>query len=317
MVSLKKVYPSMFEDIYPLLREFDLSELPKSSWKNLFNNNWDRQEDYCGYALFNDEKVVGFLGLIFSQRIINNKLEKFCNLTTWFVQKEFRDYSLSLMMPVVRLKGYTITDLSPSYAVCQISKKLGFQELDSRIVLILPFKLFANSYLSNNYQITHDKTLIYKHLSEQDQKILTDHKNYPCHHLLFYSEQDYCYLIYTTHQYKAIRYTNIPFAHIQYISNRELFARSSQTICNSILQENSSKLVVVDQRLVKNLKIPFSIVLPFYLPRLHKSSSLMPEDIDTLYSEIILLNLGVMPSPDEIWQAIICLIKEKLRFDNK
>ena len=84
MVTVRKVYPSMFDEIYPVLREFDLAELPKETWKSMFTNNWGNAESHCGYALFSNEKVVGFLGFVFSQRIVLNKLEKFCNLIFGF-----------------------------------------------------------------------------------------------------------------------------------------------------------------------------------------------------------------------------------------
>lgn len=305
MISLKKVYPSMFQKIYPLLQELDSSEMKKNCWENVFKNNWDKQEEYCGYALFDNEKVVGFLGLIFSERIINNHQEKFCNINTWFVKEEYRDYSLSLMMPIVKLKDYTLTDLSPSRAVCRLSQRLGFQELDSQVIIIFPFKLWLNNFKIKDYQITQDQKLILTYLHHEDQKILADHQKYQCDHLLLSLGDNYCYLLYTNHHHEVITYS-----HIQYVSDCKIFAQYSDVICQAIVQKNKTRLVVIDKRMVKNLNIPFSIESPFKLPRLYKSSTLKPENIDNLYSEIILLNISVMPSKKRMWKDIIQIVQE-------
>lgn len=309
MVSVKKVYPAMFEEIYPLLKEFDASGLPKKIWENTFKYNWSKEEDYCGYALFHGDKVVGFLGLIFSQRTINNKLEKFCNLHTWYVQEDFRDYSLSLLMPALRLKDYTFTDLSASDGVFFIAKKLGFQVLDSRIVVVFPLPYFTKSAKKNDFKITQDKAFIDEHIRGEDRKIFADNNIYSCCHLLLHSGQNYCYIIYTIHEDQAIRY-----AHIQYLSNRELFGQYSREIYKTIARLKSCKLVAVDQRQVENLKIPLSLTLPIHVPRLYKSSSLAPEAIDNLYSETVLLNFIGMISWKDIRQGFFNSIKKKLAF---
>jgi len=47
--------------------------------------------------------------------------------------------------------------------------------------------------------------------------------------------------------------------------------------------------------MVKNQKLPVSICLPYRAPKQYLSASLKPEQIDNLYSEIIMLNLRTHP----------------------
>ncbi|MGL6340490.1 MAG: GNAT family N-acetyltransferase, partial [Waterburya sp.] len=109
MVSVKQVNLSMFPQFYPLLKEIN-PQLTEAEWYNVFAHQWYPEEKFCGYGLFDETEIVGFLGLIFSQRIINGQLENFCNLTSWIVKEPYRGRGISLFLALRKLmKDYTIT----------------------------------------------------------------------------------------------------------------------------------------------------------------------------------------------------------------
>ncbi|NER20247.1 MAG: hypothetical protein F6J96_05860 [Symploca sp. SIO1C2] len=300
MISVQKLDTSSFDKVYPLLREHDPS-LAEHTWKSLFNYQWSREEEYCGYGLFDDQEAVGFIGLLFSQRVIADKVEHFCNLTTWFVKEQYRDCSLSMMLPILRLKDHTLTDLSASDGVIRISKRLGFQELDSRVRILFPSGIFGNIVLSNNLQLTQDKDTISKTLKNNDLQLFQDHLLYPhCGHLLAYNSSGYCYIIYT-----VVKNYKLSHCYIQYISNPELFSKSSLSIRAKIAKAGQTPIVVVDSRIVRGLKLLFSYELPLQLTKLYKSNSLRAEQIDNLYSELMLLNFSTLPkSFRELWREM-------------
>ena len=148
MPKVSKVSIQHFDIIFPLLNSFDNSH-SKEQWKHIFQQPFNNGEDNCGYALFDDEKVVGFLGYIYSEKLIGNKLNKFCNLTTWVVDEEYRNNSLQLIYPILKMKDYCITNYIPAKNVYDVSKKLGFKDLDvfENIILpvINPIKCFYNN----------------------------------------------------------------------------------------------------------------------------------------------------------------------------
>jgi hypothetical protein len=265
MVSLQKVDASMFDRVYPLLREHDPS-LDRTTWQRLFNYQWFHPEDYCGYGLFDDDRVVGYLGLIFSQRAIASQVERFCNLSTWIVQEPYRGHSLSMMLPVIKLRNYTLTDLSPFPEVAELAKRLGFKELDLKLKLLLPFGFPFQVLNSNHLQISHNPSLIQTILKGEDLKLFLDHQSYPnCKHLTIFSNTQYCYLIFT-----IIRNKSFSYCHIHYISH-----------------------------------IHVSWELPFNSIKLYKSETLSIQSIDNLYSEVILLNLNTLPQTvGDLWQRL-------------
>ncbi|MBD2308330.1 hypothetical protein H6G17_22915 [Chroococcidiopsis sp. FACHB-1243] len=286
MVSLQKVDRSMYEEVSPLL--FNLNA--QVNWRNIFDCNW-QAEDYCGYGLFDGNEIVGFLGLIFSRRAIANRVENFCNIHSWIVKPQYRDRSLSLILPLLKLKDCTLTDLSPAPRAIEILQRLGFKRLDSKLRVLLP----VSGRNKNAIEIVHlsqEKSHIAKRLSKQDFSLFQDHISYSnCNHLLIDNDKNYCYVIYT-----IVKQAFLSHCYIQYISNIQIFSQYSGAIRSEIMRHSRTPLVVVDSRLIASFKLPFSYDLLFSFPKLYKSSSLNPDRIDNLYSELILLNFSLIPN---------------------
>lgn len=300
MVLVKEVNLSMFPQFYPLLQEIN-PQLTEQEWYSVFAHQWHSERKPCGYGLFDDTKIVGFLGFIFSQRIINGQLKDFCNLTSWIVQEPYRGHGISLVLALRKLKNCTITDLSPTEGVVGIFQRLGFQELDTQIE-ILPHILGSMS--SKKIKIIQDISAIKPKLDPAEQKLLRDHESYSrCQHLLIEAAEEQCYLIFT-----LVKNTKFPYSYIQYLSNSDLFARYSLAIRQAIAKINQTWLVLVDRRLVEGAKLPWRFNLPIKIGRLYKSSSIKPHQIDNLYSELIMLDFS--PIPSLTWSKVIKQFKE-------
>ena len=289
MVKVEKVDCADFKDVQDTLINF-WGKGSEEKWRKLFEYRWERDEDYCGLALRDDGQTVGFIGMIFSRRRINGRVEKFCNLSSWFVREEYRTRAVSLLLPLLRMRDYTITDLTPSRTVYQIQQKLGFKDLDAHGRILLPFgrRLFGAKHLA--VQTTHAEADIRQILSAVHLKIFDDHHDYQCEHFLLSAGKRYCYIIYSRHKRKRL-----PFVYIHYISDQDLFGQTYPQIRGAIMSHARVCFAVIDSRLVAGLKLPVSFCLPYRTPKQYLSSSLEPTQIDNLYSELVLLNLRNHP----------------------
>jgi hypothetical protein len=289
LIRVEKVDCANFKDIDEILTDI-WGTGGEEKGRKIFEYQWERDETHCGLILRDGNRTVGFLGMIFSRRRINEKVEKFCNLTSWYVHKAYRSRAISMILPLHGMKDYTITDLTPAKNVYRIQNKLGFKDLDAAGRLLLPFgrRLFQPKYAP--IYLTHDPAAIEKQLEGQDLKIFNDHKHYPCFHFLLTGKDRQCYIIYT-----KLRRKRIPYAHLHYISDPDLFALAYRDIRRSILSHAKAYFLLIDSRLVKNKKLPLSICLPYRAPKQYMSSTLKPEQIDNLYSELVMLNLRTHP----------------------
>jgi len=300
MFKVEKIACSRFDEVKAVLSGFP-GNWTTADWLRLFTYQWEKDEDYCGLVLKDGDQVVGCLGMIFSRRRINNRIEKFCNLTAWIVAPKYRSRSIALLLPVLAMKDYTITDLSPSRRVSRIQKKLGFKDLDATCRLLLPFGGRLGRRASANLKITLDHAAIAGRLQGEQLRLFNDHSGYQCSHLLAEVEDKSCYLVFT-----RLKRKNMPYAHIHYISDLAVFARNDAAIRKAILAASRAFYILIDSRLAKGVRLPLSFSLPFRAPKLFLSATLRPDQIDNLYSEIVLMNLSTHPKPKYIVQNFIC-----------
>lgn len=282
MAIVKKAKIEDFEKIYPLLLGLNNHRLSKEDWRRLFIKDWDNQEDYFGYMLVDRTQTVGFLGLIFSNRLINNKVQKFCNLTSAIVKKEYRSESILLFFPLLKLKEYTLTCFTPSKEVALILERLGFRALEDRIKIIFPIP----GFVGNNCFVEFNRDVIKSCLGEKDLKVYYDHLNLKSIYLLLRSKDGNCYLV-----VNKTRKSKITFAQIHYISNLDIFLKCISMLRTEICLRLKVCGLLFDERYLKGRKITALTVAKRPKPRLFKSESLDRDDIDGLYSELVLLNL--------------------------
>lgn len=114
MTIVRKAKKEDFDLIYPLLLKFNNPLYNKEDWRKLFIKYWDNEEDFFGFLLLEDNEAIGFFGLVFSHRYINNKKYKFANFTSWFVKEEYRTKSMLMVFEILKLKEYVLTDFTPS-----------------------------------------------------------------------------------------------------------------------------------------------------------------------------------------------------------
>jgi hypothetical protein len=284
MAIVRKAVAQDFEKAYPLFAKFSNPRLSKDDWRQLFIDHWHSNEGYFGYVLEDGERIVGFLGLIFGHRTLNARKEKFCNISSWVVDEKFRNQSLFLLLPVLKLKGYTLTIFTGSKEVYAAAKKLGFQDLESHLQIIPPLPSIATWLTS--CQIEVDGKYLSEALTGEALQTYRDHLAFRCFHVHVRSPLGECYLVGT----RVFR-KNLTFAQIYHISDPNVFVKFSSRIAMAICLRIKTVAIATDQRFLGENTIPLSLAWPLPNRRVYKSSSLGKNDIDLLYSEYPALNI--------------------------
>ncbi len=295
-VALQKIDHSMFDDIYRGFLADDDPELNQEDWKPLFTCRRETGQDHCGYALIDDQRIVGILGMIFSARRINGEDKKFCNLHTWMVKPSHRGKSLLLMRPALRLTDHTITDFTPTEPVREIARKLGFQDLIAALRVLLPLRYLQQKAPMDEYRLTADTAEILQRLGEHESKLCRDHSQRVFGHLLVSDRGQDCYIIYS----RVTRWA-LTYCHVHYISDTELFARCDAAIRSHILKTSKARFIALNERQTLGIKLPLSFRFPFTNEQLYRSSDVSPKHIDSLYSDVSLLSLSTI---DDLSHAV-------------
>ena len=281
MFTIRKAVSEDFDRVYPLFHGFTGPPLSKDKWQKIFVTPWHTAEDFCGYLLLKDNEVVGYLGLLFSERIINEQVEKFCNMTSWIVNEDCRGQSISMLLELLKLKEYTLTNFTASPTVARILSKLGFNEfrVDHRVLLPIPT-------LAASGECGFDLHVIQSKLKGVDSKIFADHQGVDCDHLLLQSETGDCYVV-----LKKTKRRKLTFARVHYLSNADVFNECIESLTARICLRLRVFGVMVDERYIAGRRFWNSVSYPHQRKAYFKSNSVLESRlIDTLYSEVVILH---------------------------
>lgn len=288
MATVEKADVGMFDDIYAILKKFNNPRLGPEEWRRLFTYAWRDPASAPGFVLMDGPRVVGFIGTIYSQRCINNRMENFCNVTSWIVEPEYRGESIRMVLPLVRMPETTITNFSPSTTVTKIFEQLGFQYLDTHAFIFYPSHRVYRILRRTGVRFITDEAEVREHLTAQQRVLFDHHSAYACTHLLLLDETTgaTCYCIST----KILR-NHLHFNHVQHVSNPGMFIDHAEAIGLRLCMHTGTPLMKVDCRLLGVPRIPGAIRFRVTSPRMFKSERVAAHEVDNLYSELVILNL--------------------------
>lgn len=283
-VKISKATIEDFEQVYPLLLEFNNPIITKNLWKNLFADHWNFQKGFVGYKLVSGGRIVGFIAYILSKRWQGVREENFCVLSSVIVKKEFRGYGMDLIYPLLDLKDHTIISFTPTRGTFQILTELfHFKILDTHEVII-PCLITPPAVFNRNPELILAQEKIRQHLTPEERKLYEDHNQFNCKHMCIKFQKEHLYIV-----AKKRYLRHIPFQKIYYLNRPDLFMKNLSYLRFHLPRVLRSSGLIIDSRFVGEKNIPLSFQREFYMPFAYKSSRLLPNQIDYLYSEYFLL----------------------------
>ena len=97
------------------------------AWARAVEVPWEDDRPNAGFMLLAGDRIVGAHLAFYSQRMIDGRSERFCNLGAWCVLEQYRLNGLKLLTSLLGQDGYHFTDLSPSGNVIGLNKRLGLR----------------------------------------------------------------------------------------------------------------------------------------------------------------------------------------------
>jgi peptidoglycan/xylan/chitin deacetylase (PgdA/CDA1 family) len=155
-LELEKLVPKIVKidtDNFSHFCDTKYKNIPISLVKKIKDRNWISINYPFAYLLMIEDRCVGCLLAIYSDRIFNGESHIVCNLSTWYVEEDYRFASTSLLTSALQdAKDVTVTILTPSHSVERIYKSpiMNFNVLDSkRVALEIKASFNSNVNLIN------------------------------------------------------------------------------------------------------------------------------------------------------------------------
>jgi hypothetical protein len=239
---------------------------------------WKVDAPNYGFVLRDGQHIVGAHLAFYSERLIAGRVERFCDLGTWYVLPQFRFHSIRLIKALLAQDGYHFTALSASPEVLRIHTRLGFRSLDTSAVIIpnLPWP-----GRPGRTTISADPDVIESTLSGAELELYHDHAQaLAAHHIVLIRGSDSCYVM-----YREARFKSIPDAVILHVSNPELFHSAILPLTRHLLIRHRLLVTQAELRIIRYR--PSLSFKATSRPKMYYSASLGPGQIDDLYSELV------------------------------
>jgi hypothetical protein len=249
-------------------------------WARALDVPWTVDRPNAGFMLLDGDAIVGAHLAFYSERTIDGRPERFCNLGAWCVLPGYRFHGLRLLKALLAQEDYHFTDLTPSGSVVRINERLRFRPLDTTAALVpnLPWPS-----LPGRDVISSDPALIERTLTGRDLTLYRDHAGTDAaRHIVLKRGEDWCYVVFRKQRWKHVR----RFASILHVSNPELYRQMARPLARHLLLHHGTLATLVEDRIVKHRpRLSFALRSP--RPRMFRSPHLKPSQIDYFYSELV------------------------------
>jgi hypothetical protein len=256
------------------------SRISPDHWADAIAVPWEVESPNAGFMLLDDDAVVGVQLAFYSERTIDERRERFCNLGAWCVLPEYRFHALRLLRSVLNQEGYHFTDLSPSGNVVKVNERLHFSFLDTTTALVpnLPWLTRPRRDV-----ISSHAKLIEATLTGRDLDLYRDHAaTGAARHLVLIRGDEWCYVIFRKDRRKRLPF----FATLLHVSNPVLLRAMARTLERHLLIHHRALATLAEERIVGQLPGP-RFLLRSPRRKMFRSPSLSPAQVDYLYSELV------------------------------
>lgn len=251
--------------------------LSVEEWARAIVPPWPAVWSNFGFMLMYEGETVGANVAFYSQREVDGRPVRFCNLAAWCVLEEHRAHGIRLLRALLSQPGLQFTDLSPSGNVVAINERLHFQHLDTTTVLVPNLPRTARAV-----RVVSDLDEIARCLQGEQRRIFEDHRDAAAAiHVLLMDQARQCYVIARKDSRRRLRV----FASLLHVSDPSVLAVAGPRLYAHLLLRHRALVTLVELRVVGEAP-RMSWRLSRSRPKMFRSGDLSAESIDYLYSEL-------------------------------
>jgi hypothetical protein len=284
-VSIRSISDDDLADVAEFFHTNLNKRVPAAAWVDAFTPSWTCEQPNHGFMLVDDlGEVVGAYGALYSDRTVEGRRERICNLAAWSVREDQRVHSLRLVKALLAQDGYTFTDLSPSGNVVPLNRRLGFTELDTTTVLVptLPWPMTGGVRVSSDPDVVRDT------LTGDQVDLYRDHVGLAAgRHMVVIDGDRWCWVVFRMDRRKKLPPV---FASILHVSDRALFRRRIRAIGAHLLLHHRAVAMLAERRVTGRLPVRPTFTLASPRRKMFLSSTMSADQVDYFYSELMCLS---------------------------
>lgn len=279
MVEVTFALPTQRAEVEEFMHTaFPRAKWGRDGWTRLLANRWGGTQGEFAVTAWDGSTLVGVMGMNDSLRHTPRGPQRYRNLTSWYVLKTHRGMGMGeqLMHTAMADPTVTSTNLTSAKAALPLVDRIGFKVLDKdRLV----WRQSGGAQLSKTEDPLHEATL-----SAVDAQVLQDHADLNLKPVVIETPDGPLTLVLSVKQ-KVDEYVT---HEVVYVGQPELLARHGRAVADTLLPDTGA-IFSVDSRLISGAH-PDTIE-PIEVARFYKGASMLPNEIDHMYSEVVLMDM--------------------------
>lgn len=247
-------------------------------WTRLLANRWGGERGEFAVTAWDGDQLVGVMGMNDSLRHTPRGPRRYRNLTSWYVLKTHRGMGMGekLMHVAMADPEVTSTNLTSAKAALPLVDRIGFKILDAQRFI---WRQGGTTPLPHTPNPLADADL-----NAVDTQVLTDHSDLDLKPIVIETPDGPITLVLSVKQ-KVDEYVTHEAV---YVGQPALLAKHGRAIADTLLPEHAAVLSV-DSRLAMGAKPDSHEQIE--VPRFYRGTSMLPAEIDHMYSEIVLMGM--------------------------
>lgn len=288
-MPVRPARPSDIDDVVRLLHENMDPSIEPARWRRLFLYPWLDDKPDLGRVAIVDGRIVGVLGAVYSDRMIDGRMRRIVNPTAWYLERPARregkglapGLGLGMMTDLTRDPDRHYLINTSSRLTVALVRRAGFDVLDSHKYVWRP----GRDERQVAVERIEDTAQLASMLTTEERRMLSDHARLSVLPALFVSGGERLLLVLSVTQ----KGENETWFDLLYASDRQLLPIWGQAIANSLLPR-AAMVLACDSRFCASPPHHAARV-PLKVPRFFKSTILSPARFDHMYTEVPLLGL--------------------------
>ena len=126
------------DGVCDLLHDHMSAKIPRERWRDLLDYPWRPPDADRGRVAVDDDRIVGFLGLVYADRLIGGAAHRFCNICAWYLLKDYRGLGIGQAIQKQSLAdpAITYTLVTATASTDRAFRRAGFEVTDEERYLL-------------------------------------------------------------------------------------------------------------------------------------------------------------------------------------
>ena len=289
-MTIRPAHLADMDDIVTLLHTYMNPKISPERWRGLFHYSWlDKIPDFGRVAIANG-RIVGYLGAVYADRIIEGERVRIVNPNSWYMEKPARrevkglapGLGLEMLYDLTRNPDQHYHTNTSSRLTLVLLRRAGFKVMDQEKYV---WRMSAPDKVIPSIEVLTHSPDIALHVTDEQRRIMADHEGLPVAPILARDSKQQLFMMVAT----SIKGNEETWIDVMHADDPHLLGKWGQTLAGHLLGESSSRFSC-DSRFCTG-KPDGAELHTIDVARYAKTTGLDHRYFDHLYGEIQLLRL--------------------------